>query len=103
VEQSVAQLYLPFPGYLFRLFADCYFHDLRFTIPPHRAPDSQFTEHNMSPSAERIGKADFGKTQFMFGAAGSLYSLEPGDLYRTNPSNGTWAALGQGRLGVHQQ
>ena len=56
----------------------------------------------MSPSAERIGKADFGKTQFMFGAAGSLYSLEPGDLYRTNPSNGIWAALGQGRLGVHQ-
>ncbi|MDQ2976014.1 MAG: hypothetical protein M3R69_11475 [Acidobacteriota bacterium] len=44
---------------------------------------------------KQIGKVEFGKTQFMFGADGSLYSLENGDLYRINPSNGSWVVVGQ--------
>jgi len=42
----------------------------------------------------QIGKAEFGKTQFMFGTDGSLYSLENGDLYQINPSNGSWVGVG---------
>jgi hypothetical protein len=43
----------------------------------------------------QIGKAEFGKTQFMFGSDGSLYSLESGNLYRINPNNGSWVGVGQ--------
>jgi hypothetical protein len=53
-------------------------------------------ETNPATGAWRqIGKAEFGKTQFMFGADGSLYSLENGDLYRINPTNGSWVGIGQ--------
>lgn len=44
---------------------------------------------------KQIGKAEFGKTQFLFGQAGSLYTIEAGDLYRINPTNGAWVAVGK--------
>ena len=42
----------------------------------------------------QIGKPDFAKTQFIFGAGGSLYSIEDGDLYRINPVSGGWVRIG---------
>ena len=43
---------------------------------------------------KQIGKAEFGNAQFLFGAYGSLYTLEAGSLFRINPVNGTWVQLG---------
>jgi hypothetical protein len=36
-------------------------------------------------------QAAFGNTRFLVGDL--LYSIESGDLYRINPTNGTWAAV----------
>lgn len=45
---------------------------------------------------KQIGKPEFGRTQFVFGAGGSLYSIEDGGgLYRINPSSGAWVAVGK--------
>ena len=37
---------------------------------------------------KQIGKADFGRIQFIFGVGGSLYSIEDGDLYLINTTTG---------------
>jgi hypothetical protein len=47
-----------------------------------------------SGSWSQIGKAEFGKTRYLFAAAGSLYTIENGGLYRVDPSTGTWVAIG---------
>lgn len=53
-------------------------------------------ETNPATGAWRqIGKAEFGKTQFLFGSGGSLYSIDAGDLYRINPTTGAWVAVGK--------
>ncbi len=41
-----------------------------------------------------IGKAEFGKTRFLFSANGSLFTLEDGGLYRVNRSTGDWTQVG---------
>ena len=41
-----------------------------------------------------IGKAEFGKTRFLFSANGYLYTIENGGLYRVSPANGAWTAVG---------
>lgn len=49
---------------------------------------------------KQIGKAEFANAKFLFGADGSLYSLEAGGLYRINPSTGTWVVVGRGAVMV---
>ena len=43
---------------------------------------------------KQIGKADFGKTQFLFSTGSWLYSIDGGVLYRIHPGSGTWVAVG---------
>jgi hypothetical protein len=49
---------------------------------------------------KQIGKAEFGNARFLFGADGSLYTLEAGGLFRINPSNGSWVAVAPGPVMV---
>jgi len=44
---------------------------------------------------KQIGKAEFGRTQFLFGAGEWLYSIDGGVLYRIHPGNGSWTAVGK--------
>jgi hypothetical protein len=44
----------------------------------------------------QLGKAEFGKTRFLFAEGQSLYSIETdGSLYRVSPTNGAWSRVGQ--------
>lgn len=44
---------------------------------------------------KQVGKAEFARTRYMFGAEGSLYTIENGGLYRVNPTNGSWGLVGK--------
>lgn len=44
---------------------------------------------------KQIGTEDFSKIQFIFGAGGSVYSIEDGDLYQINTNTGTRTAIGK--------
>ncbi len=45
---------------------------------------------------KQIGKKEFGETDFLFGAGGSLYSIAlNGNLYKISPADGTWVQIGK--------
>ncbi len=44
---------------------------------------------------KQIGKPEFAKTRHLFGADGSLYTIEDDGLYRVNPTTGSWGLVGK--------